>query len=131
MLAKMDNCPYTLLVGRVLLVLIYFIGGLSLLSGDIPIDFAASKGMPELLVWLGFGIKLFAGFAVIIGYQTRIAALSLVIFTLITAFMFHTFIFTDYDFSQFSSTFMKEISMIGGLLILAVTGAGKFSVDGK
>lgn len=122
MLAKMDNCPYTLLVGRVLLVLIYFIGGLSLLSGDIPIDFAASKGMPELLVWLGFGIKLFAGFAVIIGYQTRIAALSLVIFTLITAFMFHTL---------FGNTFMKEISMIGGLLILAVTGAGKFSVDGK
>lgn len=122
MLAKMDNCPYTLLVGRVLLVLIYFIGGLGLLSGNIPIDFADSKGMPEFLVWVGFAIKLFAGLAVIIGYQTRIAALLLVIFTVITAFMFQ---------ALWGATFMKEISMIGGLLILAVTGAGKFSVDGK
>lgn len=120
MLEKMNNCPYTLLVGRVLLVLIYFIGGLGLLSGNIPIDYAASKGMPELLVWLGFGIKLFAGLAVIIGYQTRIAALSLVVFTLITAFMFHELM---------GNTFMKELSMIGGLLVLAATGAGKFSVD--
>ncbi|SMM98745.1 putative membrane protein [uncultured Candidatus Thioglobus sp.] len=122
MLEKMNNCPYTLLVGRVLLVLIYFIGGLSLLSGNIPIDYAASKGMPEFLVWPGFGIKLFAGLAVIVGYQTRIAALALVVFTVITALMFHEW---------FGDIFMKEISMIGGLLILAATGAGKFSIDGK
>lgn len=122
MLEKMNNCPYTLLVGRVLLVLIYFISGLSLLSGNIPIDYAASKGMPELLVWFGFAVKLFAGLAVIVGYQTRIAALALVVFTVITALMFHEW---------FGTIFMKEISMIGGLLILAATGAGKFSIDGK
>lgn len=122
MLEKMNNCPYTLLVGRVLLVLIYFISGLSLLSGNIPIDYAASKGMPEFLVWFGFAVKLFAGLAVIVGYQTRIAALALVVFTVITALMFHEW---------FGTIFMKEISMIGGLLILAATGAGKFSIDGK
>ncbi len=118
----MDNCPYTLLVGRVLLVLIYFIGGLSLFSGNIPIDFAASKGMPAALVWIGFGIKLLASLAIIIGYQTRIAALALAVFTVITAFMFHELLGT---------IFMKEVSMIGGLLILAVTGPGKFSIDNK
>ncbi len=122
MLEKMNCCPYTLLVGRVLLVLIYFIGGLGLLSGDIPVDFAASKGMPALLVWIGFGIKLLAGFAVIIGYQTRVAALALAVFTIITAFMFH---------DLFGTIFMKEISMIGGLLVLVAAGAGKFSLDGK
>lgn len=122
MLEKMDNCPYTLLVGRVLLVLIYFIGGLGLLSGSIPIGFAASKGVPELLVWVGFAIKLFAGLAVIVGYQTRIAALALTVFTVATAFIFHEW---------FGTIFMKEMSMIGGLLILAVTGAGKFSLDNK
>ena len=118
----MNNCPYTLLIGRVCLVLIYFIGGLSLLSGNIPVDYAASKGMPEFLVWIGFGIKLCAGALVIVGYQTRIAALALVLFTVITAVMFH---------NLFGTIFMKEISMIGGLLILAATGAGKFSIDGK
>lgn len=122
MLEKMDNCPYTLLVGRVLLVLIYFIGGLGLLSGSVPVEFGASKGVPELLVWAGYAVKLFAGFAIIVGYQTRISALALVVFTAATAFIFH---------DLFGTIFMKEVSMIGGLLILAVTGAGKFSVDGK
>ncbi len=122
MLERMNNCPYTLLVGRILLVLIYFIGGLGLLSGSIPIDYAASKGVPELLVWAGFAVKLFAGLAVIVGYQTRIAALALIVFTLATAFIFH---------DLFGTVFMKEVSMIGGLLVLAATGAGKFSLDGK
>ncbi|WP_428088170.1 DoxX family protein [Candidatus Thioglobus sp.] len=122
MLERMNNCPYTLLVGRILLVLIYFIGGLGLLSGSVPIDYAASKGVPELLVWAGFAVKLFAGLAVIVGYQTRIAALALIVFTLATAFIFH---------DLFGTVFMKEVSMIGGLLVLAATGAGKFSLDGK
>ncbi|MBE8190028.1 MAG: DoxX family protein [Candidatus Thioglobus sp.] len=125
MLEKMDNCPYTLLVGRVLLVLIYFIGGFGLLSGSLPIGFAENGGLiavPAFLVWIGFGIKLFAGLAVIVGFQTRIAALALAIFTVATALIFHEW---------FGNVFMKELSMIGGLLILAATGAGKFSLDGK
>lgn len=122
MLERMDNCPYTLLVGRVLLVLIYFIGGLGLLSGSVPVDFGASKGVPELLVWVAYAVKLCAGMAVIVGYQTRIAALALVVFTVATAFIFH---------DLFGTIFMKEISMIGGLLILTVTGPGKFSLDAK
>lgn len=113
---------YGLLGGRVLLVLIYFISGLSIFSGQLPIAFAASKGMPEFLVWAGFALKLSAGLLVIIGYKTRLAALALVGFTVITALMFHP---------MFSPVFMKEVSMIGGLLVLASVGAGKFSLDGK
>lgn len=39
-----------LLVGRILLVLAYFIGGFSLLKGQVPIDYTASQGIPALLV---------------------------------------------------------------------------------
>ena len=71
-------------------------------------------------------IKLFGGLAVIIGFQTRIAAILLVIFTLGTAFIFHPVWIAD----QWN-TFWKEISMIGGLLVVAAVGPGELSVDGR
>lgn len=109
-----------LLIGRILIVAVFFLGGFGLLSGSIPIGYAASKGMPELLVWIGYAIKLFAGLAVIIGLLTRLATFGLIIFTLTTAFMFHPYP---------DPVFLKELSMIGGLLMLWVSGPEEFSLD--
>ena len=80
------------------------------------------KGVPAFAVYIGYAIKLFGGLAVIVGFQTRIAALLLVLFTLGTAFIFH---------GDFGSVFWKEISMIGGLLLVAAYGPGELSVDGR
>ena len=109
-------------IARIALVLIYFMGGFGLLTGELPIEFAAGKGVPAIGVYAGYAIKLFGGLAVIIGFQTRIAALLLVLFTLGTAFIFH---------GDFGSVFWKEISMIGGLLLVAAYGPGPLSVDGR
>lgn len=113
---------YVIAVARIMLVLIYFMGGFALFSGGLPIEFAASKGIPAIGVYAGYTIKLLGGLAVIIGFQTRIAALLLVIFTLMTAFIFH---------NDFGAVFWKEISMIGGLLLVAAYGPGELSVDGR
>lgn len=123
MLESLDN-KYVLAVGRTLLVLIYFIGGFSLLSGNLPLDYAAAKGLPAFAVWIGFAIKLFGGLAVIIGFQTRLAAVLLILFTLGTAFIFHPF-WVEGEWN----TFFKEISMIGGLLVVAAVGPGALSYD--
>lgn len=125
MLEGMNN-PYVLAAGRILLVLIYFIGGFGLLSGNVPVDYAASKGLPAFAVWIGFAIKLFGGLAVIVGFQTRIAACLLILFTLGTAFIFHPF-WVEGEWN----TFWKEISMIGGLLVVAAVGPGRLSIDGR
>jgi putative oxidoreductase len=119
MLDFMNNCKYTMLAGRVLLVLVYFIGGFGLLTGNVPVEFAATKSIPAVLVWLAFALKLLGGLAIIVGFQTRLAALGLVVFTLCTAFIFH---FMD-------NMFLKELSMVGGLLILAAVGPGKLSIE--
>ncbi|MEM7282581.1 MAG: hypothetical protein AAF438_13240, partial [Pseudomonadota bacterium] len=50
-----------LLIGRVLLVAIYVIGGVGILKGDVPVDYAATKGVPAALVWIGYAIKFFGG----------------------------------------------------------------------
>jgi putative oxidoreductase len=121
MLNFVEN-KYAIAVARTALVLIYFMGGFSLLTGSTPVEFAATKGVPAIAVYVGYAIKLFGGLAVIIGFQTRIAALLLVLFTLGTAFIFH---------GEFDSVFWKEISMIGGLLLVAAYGPGELSVDGR
>lgn len=125
MLESLNN-KYTMALGRTLLVLIYFMGGFALLSGDIPTGYAAAKGVPAFAVWIGFAIKLLGGLAVIIGFQTRIAALLLILFTLGTAFIFHPF-WVEGEWS----TFWKEISMIGGLLVVAAVGPGALSIDAR
>ena len=108
MLDFVEN-KYVIAVARIALVVIYFMGGFGLLTGNLPIDFAATKGVPAFAVWVGYAIKLFGGLAVIVGFQTRIAALLLVLFTLGTAFIFH---------NDFGNVFWKEISMIGGLFFI-------------
>jgi putative oxidoreductase len=125
MMDFMDN-KYTMAIGRVLLVLIYFIGGFALFTGNVPVDYAASKGIPAFMAYAGFTIKFFGGLAIIVGFQTRLAAMLLVIFTLGTAFIFHPI-----GSEPGNYTFLKEISMIGGLLILAAVGPGELSIDGR
>lgn len=129
MLKSLDNNSCALLVGRVALALIYFIGGLTwLISMSPPIGYIASKGFPapELLGWLALIFKLGGSTLVLLGYQTRIGALMLIAFTLVTAFGFHPF----WAEGQYG-TFMKELAMIGGLLVLATTGPGAFSLDAR
>ena len=109
-----------LLIGRVLLVAIYVIGGVGILKGQVPVDYAATKGVPAALVWIGYAIKFFGGLAVLIGFYARLGAFGLVLFTLGTAFIFHPYP---------DMVFMKEISMIGGLIAIMAVGPGAYSID--
>lgn len=115
-----------LLIGRVLLGLIYASAVMALIAGKVPVDFAANGAkfiaLPAVLVWIGYIVKVVSGICVLVGFKTRMAAFGLIIFTLITAFNFH-------DIG--SAVFMKEISMLGGLLLLLSVGPGRFSIDGK
>lgn len=121
-----ENNDVLLLVGRILLGLIYAAAVVGLVQGQVPVDFGAKGAkfiaFPAAVVWIGYIVKAIAGICVLIGFKTRWAALALAVFTLMTAFNFH-------DFG--GAVFMKEISMLGGLLVLAAVGAGRISVDGN
>ncbi|MDG2174695.1 MAG: DoxX family protein [Gammaproteobacteria bacterium] len=119
MLDVLNDNKYLMATGRVLLVLIYFMGGIGVFTGSVPVEFAATKSIPSILVWLAFVLKLVGGLAIIVGFQTRIFALALAFFTVCTAFIFH----------YMDNVFWKEISMIGGLLLLAASGPGALSLD--
>lgn len=115
-----------LLIGRILLGLIYASAVFALFKGKLPIEFAADGAnyvrIPQLFVWFAFIIKAVAGICILLGFKTRTAAYTLIVFTLMTALNYQAF---------GSAVFMKEISMIGGLLLLAAVGPGRWSFDTK
>jgi len=115
-----------LLIGRILLGLIYASAVLALFKGRVPIEFASEGAnyfrVPQLFVWLAFIIKAVAGVCILLGFKTRTAAYTLILFTLMTALNYQTL---------GGAVFMKEMSMIGGLLLLAAVGPGRWSLDGR
>ncbi|HRH89655.1 MAG TPA: DoxX family protein [Rubrivivax sp.] len=122
-------------VGRVLLALMFILAGFSKL-GNIggTAAYIASGGLPlatVLAVAVGL-LELLGGLAIAIGWQARWAALALGLFTLAAAVLFHAFwsLPADKAFVQ-QLLFMKNLSVAGGLFIVAALGAGPASVDAR
>jgi len=124
-----------LLVGRVLLALMFILSGfdkLTHLAGTA--GYIASGGLPfapALAVIVGL-LELLGGIAIAIGFQARGAALALGLFTLAASVLFHRFWAAPADqaFVQ-QLLFMKNLSVAGGLFIVAALGAGAASVDSR
>ena len=122
------------LIGRVLLALLFIPAGFSKLTGFAgTVGYIASKGvpMPELAAAAGVGVELGLGLLVLVGFQTRWAALGMALFTLIISFIFHNFwgVPAEQVMAQ-SQQFFKNMAIVGGLLTVAAWGAGAWSVDG-
>lgn len=116
----------TLLAGRILLALIFIISGWGKIGGYAGSQqYMESMGVSGALLPLVIAAELGGGLAVAFGLFTRIAAVGLAVFTLLAAAFFHT------DFAnqaQFIS-FMKNLAIAGGFLVLAAHGPGALSID--
>ena len=66
------------------------------------------------------------------GFQTRIAALVLAVFTLVASIFFHAYWAAAPDQAFIVQLlFFKNIAVVGGLLVLAAQGAGGWSLDAR
>lgn len=123
------------LVGRILLAFLFVPAGISKISGFTgAVGYAASMGMPLPSVAVGIGllIELVGGFALLLGWGTRWAALALAFFTLLASFFFHAYWSLPADqVGMQQLLFGKNVALTGGLLAFAAFGAGAFSVDGR
>lgn len=123
------------LIGRVLLALMFVLAGFSKISGfDGTVGYIASGGLPapSLLAVLTIIVEVGGGLAIIFGFGTRWAALVLAGFTLLASLSFHAFWKVPADQQMVQQLlFMKNISVVGGLLVLAAFGAGAFSLDAR
>jgi putative oxidoreductase len=86
--------------------------------------------MPQVFAVLAVLFELVGGLMIIVGWKTRWVAWALVIYTLIAAAVAHRF--WTYEAAQVfnqTSHFFKNLSIVGGMLLLAAVGPGRYSVD--
>lgn len=126
--------PYLVATGRAFYALIFILSGFGHFNPQLA-GFAAQQGvpLPELAVPLSGVIALLGGFSILLGYQARIGAWLLVLFLVPVTLTFHDFwTVADPAAAQLEQAmFMKNLSMLGGALLIAHFGAGPLSLDGR
>lgn len=125
-----SNSSTTILLGRILLAVIFLLSGfgkLTAISGTAAYFGALGLPVPTVTAVLVGLIELLGGLAVLIGFQTRIVAWVLAIFTVATGLVAHTGWADQMQMIQF----LKNLAITGGFVLLASSGAGAYSIDAK
>ena len=129
--------PILPLVGRILIGLIFLVAGIRKLWG--PTAFAGTVAYltklgfpaPEVMAVIAIIIEIGGSLLLIAGWRARWAAWLLVLFVAIAAFAAHRFweLTDPGQFNNQMNHFLKNLSLIGGLLYVATFGPGSASVD--
>jgi len=121
------------LVGRVLLALMFLAAGYGKITGyEGTAGYMASAGLPMVAVLLPLTIlvELGGGIALVVGWKARWAAVLLAAFTILATLIYHNFWAMTGDAEMVNTLFfLKNVAVIGGLLMVYAFGPGKFSVD--
>ena len=123
------------LLGRIAIAALFLPAGINKLIGmEGATGYFASLGLPAvaILIWVVIAIEILGGIALILGYHTRFVAIALAIFTVLASIVGHAFWAAPVDAAFITQLlFFKNIAVTGGLLVLASSGAGSISIDGR
>jgi len=125
---------YVAFVGRVLFSAIFVLSGPHHFRADTIAYAASTLGQSAyVLVPLAGALDLVGGLSVLFGYKTRIGAGMIAVFLFCVTLTMHRFwIVHDPEAAALQQLmFMKNMSMLGGALMIAYCGAGPVSVDGR
>jgi putative oxidoreductase len=114
--------------GRVLIAAIFLLSGFGkIASPAMTMGYieAANLPLPQLAYIVAVIVEIGGGILLVLGFQTRIVAAALAIFTVAAAVGFHS-AFAD---QNQMIHFLKNIAITGGLLQVVAFGAGSFSID--
>lgn len=127
--------PLVILLARLLLSLIFIISGVNHIlnwTGSIAYMREAGLVVPQLLLPGAIVLLLCGGLFVLVGFHVRLGALLLILFLIPTTLLFHDFWNKDtaLDAQREMISFLKNVGLLGGLLMVLGFGSGGFSVDG-
>ncbi|BAT60922.1 inner membrane protein YphA [Variibacter gotjawalensis] len=120
-------------IGRALIPIMFIHSGWGkLMAIERTVAAITSKGLPQptVLAWVVAIVELVGGVMVLVGFKTRYAALALLVFTAIATYYFHNFWALSGDAVNLQRIMaLKNLAVMGALLMLIANGSGRFSVD--
>jgi len=121
-------------LGRFFFALIFLLAGANHFNKQ-TIDYAASQGVPlaSIAVPLSGVLAIAGGLSILLGYRAKLGAWLIVLFLIPVSLMMHKFwTVSDPMMAQIQMIlFMKNVSMLGGALLISQFGAGPFSLDAR
>jgi putative oxidoreductase len=118
---------YFPLAARVCLCLIFLKAGISHIVGyGSTVEMMTSKGLPipDILLIFTITFQLLGGLSLLLGYKVKIGSWLLIAFLIPATLAFH-------NPASDINGFLKNIGLIGGLLMVIYAGAGALSIDGS
>ena len=118
------------LIGRILLAITFIMSGLGKLGAPGATQgYIAAMGMPApLLAYIGaVAIEVGGGALLLVGYRSKLVAIALAVFCVITALVFHHALGDQNQMIHF----FKNLAMAGGLLQVAAFGSGSIGLDSR
>lgn len=121
---------YAAAAGRLLLVALFFISAIGKLMAPAATKayiVAMGLPLPDVAYWISIFVELGGGALFLLGYQTRIVATGLALYSIVTALTFHHNLAEQNEMFHF----LKDLAVAGGFLQAAAFGGGACSLDAR
>jgi len=116
------------LAGRTLMAVMFLKTGVGKITAYAGTQaYMAAAGVPGTLLPFVIALEVLGGLALIAGYRTRLVSIALAVFTVMAGLLFHNQLADQMQ----QVMFLKNLAIAGGFLILAVHGAGAWSIDAR
>lgn len=117
-------------IARVFLSLIFIVGGFGFLTNfSGTVGMIESFGLPfaALLAIIGIVLKLGGGLMLLLGWKVKEASYALILFTVVATLLAHL----NFSDQNQMTQFLKNLAIVGGLVLMSKAGPGAFSLDKK
>ncbi|ABV36760.1 transporter [Shewanella sediminis HAW-EB3] len=115
-------------LGRFLIAIIFFLSGVTKVTQYAGTQgYMESMGVPGALLPLVILTEVIGGVAIIIGWKTRYAAIALAGFSVLATVFFHN----DFSVQAEMISFMKNLAIAGGFLMIFANGPGSYALDNR
>jgi len=128
MLQTPQHTDTVLFISRILLSALFIVQGIEKLlayQGNVSFMTASGFMFPAAVSAIAIVVELGGGLALLLGYRSSIAVVCIALLTLLFSLVIHT----ELSNRIHSDQFLKNLAVIGGLLLLFNYGAGRWSLD--
>ena len=115
-------------IGRIFISALFLLSAYNkILNFSGTMNWMEGFGIPGFLLGPTIALEIILPLLIIIGYQTKLASTILFLFSIATAFIFHS----DFSDQVEMIAFLKNIGLAGGFIIIAVNGPKDWAIEKK